>query len=183
MKYFYSLLSLSIIAVIATFCIGAFYSYFYPMDYKDQIVEYSQLYGIDAGIVASVANVESGFNENALSSKGARGVMQLIPSTAEWLAGKLGEDYSEEMLYNGEFNIKLGSFYLAYLVAMFGNEKTAICAYNAGQGNVKNWLKSEEYSRDGKTLKKIPFAETKEYLNKVLKNYEYYKNRYKNLVK
>ena len=105
--------------------------------------------------------------------------MQLMPSTAEWLAGKVGEEYSDERLYEPEFNIKLGSYYLSYLIKYFGDRKLAICAYNAGQGNVSNWLEDKRYSTDGKTLDNIPFEETKNYLNKVYKNYRYYKNKYK----
>ena len=134
---------------------------------------------MNSALVASVANVESNFNQEAISNKGAVGIMQLMPSTAEWLAGKIGEDYDSQSLLNGEYNIKLGCYYLSYLIQYFGNEKVGLCAYNAGQGNVSSWLKNEKYSKDGKTLTKIPFEETKNYLNKVYKNYNYYKNRYK----
>ena len=179
MKSFFVLLILSIFVVALSFCIGAFYGYFYPMKYQEEIVNFSSLYRVDAGYIASVANVESGFDERAKSNKGAIGIMQLMPSTAEWLASKLGEEFDENMLYDGKYNIKLGTFYLSYLFLQFDDVKTALCAYNAGQGNVKNWLNNKEYSADGKTLIKIPFEETKNYITKVLKNYIYYKNQYK----
>ena len=182
MKTIYSIMILSVCAVVLTYCVGSFYAYFYPMKYSEEIVFYSKSFGIDAGLIASVGNVESNFNEKAVSNKGAIGIMQLVPTTAEWLAEKSGNVYSEEMLYDGEYNIKLGSFYLKYLLNIFNDEKTAICAYNAGQGNVANWLKNTQYSQDGKTLTKIPFKETRNYLSKVLKNYRYYKNRYKKIV-
>lgn len=183
MKALYSIIFLSVVAIILSFLVGAFYAYFYPMAYKDKIVEYGNLYQVDSAIIASVANVESGFNEEAKSNKGALGIMQLMPSTAQWLAGKMNEKYSEEMLLEGEYSIKLGSFYLSYLFNQFGDMQTALCAYNAGQGKVKNWLSIKEYSNDGKTLDKIPFEETKNYLNKVYKNYHYYKLKYKNSLK
>lgn len=179
MKTFYSILSLTILAVILTFCLGAFNAFFYPMTYKEEISILGNTYGVKSALIASVANVESNFNEDAISNKGAVGVMQLMPSTAQWLAGKIGEEYSEDKLLKGEFNLKLGAYYLSYLIGYFGDEKLGICAYNAGQGNVSSWLKNEEYSKDGKNLNKIPFEETKNYLNKVYKNYKYYKNRYK----
>lgn len=165
--------------MILTFCIGAFNAYFYPMTYKDEILKLGNDFGVKSGLIASVANVESNFNEKACSNRGAIGVMQLMPSTAQWIAGKLGESYSEEMLENGEYNLKLGSYYLSYLIDYFDDERLGICAYNAGQGNVSAWLKNQDYSKDGKTLEEIPFKETKNYLNKVYKNYNYYKNRYK----
>ncbi len=182
MKTIYSVIILSVVSIVLSYCIGAFYAYFYPMKFKDEIVYYGGQYGVNPAIVASVANVESGFDENALSNKGAVGVMQLMPTTAEWVATKIGEEYSLNLLYNGQYNIKIATYYISYLLNQFGDEKTALCAYNAGQGNVKNWLKNKEYSTDGITLVKIPFEETKNYINKVEKNYRYYKNRYKTAV-
>lgn len=150
------------------------------MKYKEEISQCSMIYNVDGALIASVANVESNFREDVVSSKGAIGIMQLIPSTAEWVANKIGESYSEDKLYDGDYSLKLGSYYLSYLISCFGDKKTAICAYNAGQGNVKSWLANSKYSSNGKTLDKIPFKETEKYLNKVIKNYSYYKLKYKN---
>lgn len=179
MKTFFSIASLSICAVILTFLIGSFNAYFYPMKYSEHINQLSSEFNIDGAIIASVANVESNFDENALSNKGAIGIMQLMPSTAKWLAEKLNTGFSEDKLYDGEYNLMLGSYYLSYLIDYFQDEKLGICAYNAGQGNVSSWLKNEEYSKDGQSLDVIPFEETRNYCNKVFKNYNYYKNRYK----
>lgn len=179
MKSFFVILSLSICAVVLSFCVGAFYSFNYPMKYNQVIKEFSAYYKVESALIASVVNVESSFREGVVSSKGAVGLMQLLPSTAEWLSGQMGEVFEEEKLKEAKYNLKLGSFYLAYLVDYFGDKKLAVCAYNAGQGNVSAWLKDERYSKDGKTLNKIPFKETNDYLGKVLKNYKYYKNRYK----
>lgn len=179
MRTFFSILSLSICAIILMFCIGAFNAYFYPMKYSDEIRNLGSNYGVKSALIASVANVESNFKEEAISNKGAVGVMQLMPSTAEWLALKIGVTYDENSLLNGEYNLQLGAYYLSYLIDYFQDEKLGVCAYNAGQGNVNAWLKNTNYSKDGKTLDTIPFEETKKYLNKVYKNYNYYKNRYK----
>ena len=156
---------------------SCFYNYFYPVKYKEEIIQIAEDYDVDASLIASVANVESGYKQDAFSSKGAVGIMQLMPSTAQWLAEKIGAQYSEELLLNGEYNLRLGGYYLSFLIKTFEDENTAICAYNAGQGNVQNWLQNKEYSNDGKTLQKIPFSETEKYLKKVLKNQYYYKNR------
>lgn len=179
MRGFFSIFSLTILSIILTYLLGCVYAYFYPMKYVDQIKLYSEKYQIEAALIASVANTESNFNEKAVSSKGAIGIMQLMPQTAKWLSNKISEEYSDYKLYDAEFNINLGSYYLAYLIGYFNDEKVALCAYNAGQGNVREWLKNSEYSSDGKTLKIIPFEETKNYVNKVYKNYDYYKKRYK----
>ena len=89
------------------------------------------------------------------------------------------ELYEKQKMFEPETNIKYGCFYLRYLIDKFSDLDAVICAYNAGQGNVKSWLENNEYSSDGKTLKKIPFQETENYLNRVRKSYFYYKNRYK----
>lgn len=178
MKNIYICLSLVIISIILTYSIGAFYAYFYPMKYCDEIKSYSMDFDVEPALVASVINVESGYNELSVSSKGAEGLMQIMPSTGRWLAEKLKETYEDGILLNGEYNIKLGAYYLSYLFSQFGDTKLVLCAYNAGQGKVKEWLRDERYSSDGKTLDKIPFIETENYLKKVEKNYAYYKNRY-----
>lgn len=183
MKFFYSLLFLLSLSIVFTYSLGAFNAYFYPMKYKNEINEFSEMFNIEGAVIASVANVESGFDENAKSNKGAIGIMQLMPSTAKWIVEKEGLEYNEEMLYEGAYNLKVGSCYLSYLIVKFGDVKTALCAYNAGPGNVQNWLLNEQYSKDGKTLYKIPFEETKKYLNKVLKNYNHYKIKYKSGAK
>lgn len=179
MKYFLSIISLLSCVVILVVSIMLVNNHFYPMTYKDEIINLSNKYNIEASLISSIANVESGMKSDAKSNKGALGIMQLMPTTAEWLANKMGVEYSEEKLYEADYNLELGSYYISYLKGLFDNEENVICAYNAGQGNVKTWLTDSRYSQDGKTLKIIPFKETKEYLNKVLKNRHYYQKRYK----
>lgn len=179
MRTTFTLISLAAIILMLTFLVHCFYCYFYPMKYRERIIEYSQQFEIDGALIASVANTESGFNENAKSSKGAVGVMQLMPATAEWVAEKMGEEFKEEKLFDAEYNLKLGSYYLSYLVKSFNNEKLGLCAYNAGPSCVRSWLANEKYSSDGKTLSIIPYSETEEYLSKVYKNYHYYSKKYK----
>ncbi len=179
MKYFYSVFSLAILVTILAFSLSCLNGYFYPVKYKDEITISAQEFGLDPALVAAVANVESGYNSNAKSSKGAVGIMQLLPSTAKWLADNLGEQYSENLLYNPSYNIRLGSYYLSYLTKYFEDEKAAICAYNAGQTNVRSWLTNPEYSTDQTSLTKIPYPETQNYLSKVQKNIHYYQKRYK----
>ena len=179
MRWVFSTLSLFFLSIILAYSLGAFYAYFYPVKYYDLIVQYAQENDLDSALVASVINVESGYNSDALSSKGAIGLMQIMPSTGEWISSQIGEDFSQNEMFNPETNIKYGCFYLNYLLRYFGDEKLALCAYNAGQGNVVSWLKNEEYSKDGATLDKIPYKETQNYLSRVLKNRHYYKNKYK----
>ena len=149
------------------------------MKYEEEINYLANKYDVSGAIIASVANVESNFDTKAISGKGAVGIMQIMPRTAAWVAGKIGIEYQEKMLFDAEYSLNLGSYYLSYLIDFFQDEKLGICAYNAGQGNVSAWICDERYSADGKNLTLIPFEETRIYLQKVLHNYNYYKNKYK----
>jgi soluble lytic murein transglycosylase len=179
MKYFFSILSLAIVAILLAFTINCFNGYFYPIKYKEIIIESGNEFSVDSALIASIANAESGYRTNALSQKGAVGIMQILPSTAEWIADKLNEDFEIEKLSEPQCNIRYGSYYLSYLFDMFNDRDLVICAYNAGQNNVKSWLANKEYSQDKIKLDKIPFPETEKYLNKVLKNMRHYEKRYK----
>jgi len=93
--------------------------------------------------VAAVIHTESGFRENAVSARGARGLMQVMPSTAEWVAGRIGyPSFSVEMLFDPRYNIEIGTWYLADLIRQFeGSAVVALAAYNGGRGEVDRWLR------------------------------------------
>ncbi len=154
--------------------------FIYPLTFKEIILEYSKEYDLDSALVFSVVKVESGFNKRAKSSAGAVGLMQITPKTAEYIAKLIGEN--EYDLYSENTNVKFGCFYLKYLLNRFVVLDTAICAYNAGEGNVVNWLKNKEYSNDGITLYKTPFNETEEYRQKIAKTYKKYSKLYENIL-
>lgn len=153
---------------------------FYPIKYAEHVYKYSLQYDIDPYLVFSVIRVESGFNVNAHSRSGAKGLMQITDKTGEWAAkqAKL-TDYRPERLYEPEYNIKLGCWYLNNLITQFGDVSLALAAYNGGSGNVEKWLKNKEYSSTGEKLEKIPFGETERYLTKIKKDYSIYKSLYK----
>ena len=176
MRSFLFSLIFVISAFLISFGLSCYFSYSYPLEYRQLITDNAEKYGVDAHLVASIINVESGFDENATSSKGAIGLMQILPSTADWISGKTGIKFDD--LYSPKANIEIGSYYLSYLIKYFSDVDLAICAYNAGQGNVNRWLSMSEYSHDGKTLSEIPFKETRNYLKKVKKNLKIYKNKF-----
>ena len=118
-------------------------------------------------LIYSVIKVESGFDKDAVSSKGACGLMQLMPETYMWLADINKGSHGD--IFDPEENIKYGTFYLSLLYRKYNNWTYALCAYNAGTGNVDKWLKSEPFT--------VPFAETKNYVNKL----EVVLGRYKSL--
>ncbi len=143
-----------------------------PKKYNNMVLSYSKEYNIESALVYAIIKTESNFDKNAKSSAGAIGLMQLMPSTASWIASEFGEDFKSENLYNPEINIKYGCFYLNYLFKKFDNMGTVICAYNAGEGAVKNWLgENGEVEED-----KISYRETKNYYKKVLRYYNFYKS-------
>lgn len=145
----------------------------YPRSYSALVTKYSDEYGVPKDVIYAVIKVESGFSPSAESPKGAIGLMQLMPSTYEWLCGKVGVEYDEEKITDPETNIKCGTYYLSYLYNEFAVWETVYAAYNAGQGTVREWLATEEYSKDGH-LTKIPYAETSRYVEKVSEAREVY---------
>ena len=149
---------------------------FYPDKYSDYVEKYSEEYGVDRNLVYAVIKQESNFREKAKSSKGAKGLMQIMNDTAIEIADELG--YSGVNLYNAETNINIGTKYLADLIEKYENPKIAIAAYNAGFGNVDKWIAQGVIKEDGSNLEEIPYRETEMYLRKVMKNYEMYNKLY-----
>lgn len=163
--------------LFSLFFVGLFSKY--PMLFKSQIKSASTKFHIDSCLIASIINTESGFDSNAKSNKGALGLMQILPSTANWICKKYNIEYqNENTLFDPQKNILIGCQYLQYLMQKFDNTDTALCAYNAGEGTVKNWLLDTNYSDDNTTLKKIPFSETENYLKKIKDNLKIYKFLY-----
>lgn len=141
-------------------------NFLFPSTYKRQVEEYSLKYGIDKNLIYSVIKAESNFNKTAHSTKGAKGLMQLMDETAAWCSKK-GNIPCED-IYNISTNIEIGTYYLSYLFKKYdGDETLAIAAYNAGQGRVDKWLSDPEISPDGEHLETIPFEETDNYIKKI----------------
>jgi len=148
----------------------------YPEKYKEEVNEYAAQYGFSPALIFAVIRTESDFDAAAVSRAGAAGLMQLMPATAAFTAGKIGmAGFEISGLYNPAINIRLGCAYLRYLADKFADMRLALYAYNAGEGNVAAWLINPDYSRDGKTLYKIPFKETRQYYKRVASAERIYK--------
>lgn len=154
----------------------------YPVTYSEYVQKYSELYNLDEHLVFSMIKAESGFNPNAVSPRDAKGLMQIIDSTGEWAAEKMDiKDFKTAQLMEPETNIRIGCWYIARLLKQYNQDtELALAAYNAGSGNVSKWLKDESISKDGTTLDRIPFEETKNYINKINKYISMYKKLYDN---
>lgn len=152
----------------------------HPDDYREIVEKYAAEYNIPAYIIFAVIEIESDFDENATSSAGAIGLMQMMPGTFEWLTSSdhLGEDLASDRLCDPEVSIRYGAYYLRYLFRKFYNWDTVFAAYNGGEGNVAKWLADPEYSDGNGNLTYIPFKETRNYVKKVNKAIDYYKNTY-----
>lgn len=155
---------------------------FYPLPYRESVFFYAQNNGLDPLLVMAVIRTESKFYPLAESSTGARGLMQLMPETARWVAGRLKIQFRPERLFEPEYNLRLGIWYLAYLIREFnGNLGAALAAYNGGKENVKGWLAGGIWSGNIADLKKIPFPETREFVRQVLRDYRMYRIFYPEL--
>ena len=152
----------------------------YPVEYEEYVEAYAAEYGLPPSLLYAVIRTESDFNPEAVSSAGAVGLMQLTEDTFSWAQYRCGveEELPQEQRFAPETSIHYGSCVLALLEEMYGVRETALAAYNAGMGNVNRWLTDEAYSDDGRTLKEIPYPETRHYVEKVLKAQEIYQRLY-----
>lgn len=156
----------------------------HPLKYEELIVQKSNKYNLSPAFVAAIVLNESSFRPDATAaSTGARGLMQLMDDTAEWIHGKLELDtpYHFDDMYTPEWNVEYGCWYLNYLSEQFrGDPVLVAAAYHAGQTNVKNWLNTSSHSPDGLTLQiqDIPFADTRRYVTRVMDNFAAYKRLY-----
>lgn len=137
--------------------------FIYPIKYEKEIREIANHFDLDAYLVAGIISTESGFEENALSYKGAKGLMQIKDKTKNWCIENLDvPQYSDSAVQN----ISIGCTYFKYLMNKYdSNVITALAAYNAGEGNVSKWLKLE--NSKNYVLSDIPFKETKNYVERV----------------
>ena len=151
----------------------------FPINYKQQIISECATNNLDPSFVASVICAESRFRESAVSGKGAVGLMQVMPSTAIWLAELYGDyDFVLDNLMLAEINIKYGCLYLRYLFEKFVEVSAVLASYNAGEGKVLGWLSDARYSSDGKTLSSTPYPSTNYYVEKVLENQKVYSRKF-----
>lgn len=146
--------------------------------WQDTVERYAAEYNLRPAFVAAVIRNESSFRTDAESSAGARGLMQLMPATAEWIAGKLNDSaYSFDRMYDAETNIRYGCWYLGYLSKLFRGDAVLVsAAYHAGQTQVTRWLSDPSISSDGVTLplEKLPDGPTKQYAGRVTTAYGIY---------
>ncbi|WP_018085848.1 lytic transglycosylase domain-containing protein [Desulfurispora thermophila] len=147
----------------------------FPIPYSDLIHKYSVQHGVDPLLIAAMIKVESNFNPRAISPKGARGLMQLMPGTAVWIARHMPlTGYTPQCLNRPDCNIQLGTWYVHNLLLEFDHSTPLmLAAYNGGRGNVRQWL-DRHWDGSWQSALRIPFPETRRYVYRVLWHYKLY---------
>lgn len=156
------------------------YKLAYQLHYQDTINNYAKRYALDAYLISALIREESYFNPEARSSAGASGLMQLMPSTASYIAQRRGIPYNGvTSLRNPEVNIHLGCAYLSDAKQLLYNDDLlAVASYNGGPNAVKSWRDSLNYRNFDEFIENIPYPETRDYVKKVYRSYWVYLNVY-----
>lgn len=169
-----------VFSLVAVICVGSvsILKILYPRRYSEFVEINCRNNNLSEEFIYAVIECESGFDPMAVSYLGAKGLMQIMPETFEWLQWRLGEELPAESLFEPETAIRYGCYMYGYMLEKFGDERTAVAAYHAGDACVEEWLEDENYSDDGKTLKDIPYPSTKEYVDKVMRIKNIYQKLY-----
>ena len=150
-----------------------------PLRHDDIIRQQARDKDLDPALIAAVIYEESKFRDQT-SHAGARGLMQITPQTAEYIARKSGgTQFEQGDLATPQINIAYGSFYLRYLLDRYdGNDELAVAAYNAGETNVNRWVHEAGGAEGFDKVEDIPFAETRSYVDDVLERRQEYRDHY-----
>jgi tetratricopeptide (TPR) repeat protein len=151
----------------------------HPLVYGREIERAYTLYGLPPELILSVIRTESAFRKDAVSLSNARGLMQLLPSTAEKLSHLLGDPVPrDEDLFDPSLNIRYGSYYLSLLIDSFGSAPMAICAYNGGPFNMETLIATRGGLPMDLFVETLPFSETSTYLRRILEASHAYQKAY-----
>ena len=182
-----AVISFIIIVAISLVIFGALYGTdkyrrsVHPLMYTEFVEKYSDEYSLDKYLVYSFILTESGFDPNSESYLGARGLMQIMPETFEWIRYRLGEDGNSDitydLMYDAEENIRYGCYLLSYLCELFPTLTEVAAAYHAGAGSVEAWLLDESCTENGR-LTSIPNSDTAHYVDKITNAYSTYLELY-----
>jgi len=150
----------------------------FPLPYQEELLHTSQESGVDLALAAGLMRQESSFQADAVSKSGAIGLTQVLPKTGRRLARELHVRYSSTKLYDPAYNLKLGMHYLGELLRTQGSPEASLGAYNAGEERVAAWRMERQYDELPEFVESVPFTETREYIQIVLRNAEIYRTIY-----
>lgn len=156
----------------------------YMWDYQQDIITYSEKNNVDPFLIAAIIKNESNFKHKAVSGVGAVGLMQIMPDTGRWIAEQMGlADYKDSDLYQTRTNIRMGCWYVGELEHEFQHNLVLLMiAYNAGRGQTHGWMQENGWDYDFNDIKAIPYADTREYVGKVLQDRDKYYLLYKDKI-
>ena len=146
----------------------------YKKDYSEYVSKYAEEYEVDENLIYALIKAESNFNEKAVSHQNAKGLMQLMQSTAQDLANRSQIKLTKDNILDPDININLGTQYIASLLNKYGSIEVALAAYNAGSGNVDKWIKNGTIKSDGSDIENVPYKETNTYVRKIMRDYKIY---------
>jgi soluble lytic murein transglycosylase len=150
----------------------------YPLPYEAVIRREAAKNNFDPMLAAGLMRQESTFQSDALSPQNAIGLMQVIPKTGRLLAKQLKVRYSNDRLFQPEYNIQLGMLYISGLVRLTGGPEYALAAFDAGEDRIAAWKAERNYEEVPELVESIPFSETRDYVQIVLRNTEVYRMIY-----
>jgi soluble lytic murein transglycosylase len=149
----------------------------FPLPHHDDLRSFAQHFRLDEAWIYGLIRQESRFMADAKSQAGAKGLMQLMPSTARWAARQVGlKNFSPNRVTDVPVNLNLGAFYLRHILDDLGHPVLATAGYNAGPGRARRW-RAEQPLEGAIYAETIPFAETRDYVKKVMANAWYYSRR------
>jgi soluble lytic murein transglycosylase len=178
---------LLVVVLVVLFANERMFEWIYPIKYEEEIEHAAQEYGVDKFLLAAIIRTESNYRPDKVSAKGAVGLMQIMPETADWIAKGEGMDVPlGDRLFEPELNIRLGALYIRLLTQQFasraggdGEARDGLAiiaaAYNAGPGAVGRWLSDGTWSGLYRESGQIPYGETRHFVERVL----YYYNKYR----
>lgn len=140
----------------------------YPLDYEPSIQAAAKRHAVDPYLITAMIRVESSFDPEVKSPKGAVGLMQVLPSTARYVEKRRGNSRLTTSLVRPAYNIDIGTAYFRYLVDRYGTTEYALAAYNGGEANVDKWIAGRESETPREVVRDFPFPETRAFVRKVL---------------
>jgi soluble lytic murein transglycosylase len=157
-----------------------FWKLAFPMPYREDIERYSKQNGLDPFLMAALIRQESEFNPQVISRSNARGLTQILPGTGRELSRRLKvKPYTTARLFQPVVNLQLGTFYLKSIVDSLGGRwEAALAAYNAGPSRAHAWLSWGEFREPAEFIETVPFTETRNYIQTVLRNADVYRRLY-----
>jgi len=157
-----------------------FWQLAFPLPYRSSLERYTSRHSLDKFLMAGLVRQESEFNARAVSRSRAYGLTQVLPSTGRQLSRKVGlRRFSTSMLLQPDVNLRLGTYYLRSLLNQLeGSDVAALASYNAGKSRAVEWMKWGDFREPAEFIETIPFSETRNYVQSVLRNADFYRRLY-----